>query len=115
MEMSCPGRKGRDLDSTIVRCPKCGRAVEIFSDEQKARCRCGEKILREAVPSCIMWCPAAERCLGAVVDLKEVRKRIAAMQAQTDGCDYVKEIGRKIDQAHGRADETPGEEAEPRE
>lgn len=99
MDIQCPGRKDRDLDSLLVKCPECHKVVEIFSDEQKVRCRCGHVILRETVPSCIMWCPAAERCLGDVIDLREVRKRIEKMHAKADASGYVKNIQDRIRKA----------------
>jgi len=99
---SCPGRRGRDLDSVVVRCPECGLAVEIFSDEQKARCRCGHLILREAVPSCLSWCPAAERCFGAVIDLREVKKRIEEMQRAAKKSDYVGKVAAAIEKSRGK-------------
>ena len=109
MEMSCPGRRGRKLDSQVVRCPECQRPVEIFSDEQKARCHCGKVILRDALPSCISWCPAAERCLGEVIDLSELRKRIESMRRDIDASGYVEKVQRQIAES---ADHTPGAGAE---
>jgi endogenous inhibitor of DNA gyrase (YacG/DUF329 family) len=39
--------------------------VEIFSDEIRVKCpKCGEKVYREQVPSCIDWCAKARECLG---------------------------------------------------
>jgi Fe-S-cluster-containing dehydrogenase component len=96
VEMSCPGRRSRNLDSQIVRCGECGSPVEIFSDEQKARCRCGKVILRDALPTCISWCPAAERCLGEVADLREVRRRIQSLRRESDAAGYVRKVARKI-------------------
>ena len=92
----CPGRNNvKNLDSLLVRCPKCNEPVEIFTDEVKARCRCGEVILRESVPVCISWCPAAEQCLGEVIDLRLVRRRLAERHGQQAADNYVKEIGGK--------------------
>jgi hypothetical protein len=65
----------RELDSVIVACPACGRAVELFTDEPKRQCRCGHVLLREALPQCAKWCAAAERCLGIAVDAREVERR----------------------------------------
>lgn len=111
MEMSCPGRQDRNLDSQVVRCPECGAPVEIFSDEQKARCRCGNVILREALPSCISWCPAAERCLGQIIDIREVRKRIEAMRREGGSIEYVRKIGEKIEKSRHK-DEPVEEDSE---
>ena len=63
--MKCPGQNRRDIRSSLHPCPKCGHMVELFSDEMQARCRkCGTKVERESVPSCIQWCKAAQQCLG---------------------------------------------------
>ena len=114
MDTECPGRRNvRKLDSLLVRCPKCSQAVEIFTDEMKARCRCGEVLLRESVPACISWCAAAERCLGEVVDLRRIRKRIEAACGPGQAGDYVKEIGKKVAEAqHG--DGPAGQDAPPK-
>lgn len=111
MEMSCPGRDSRKLDSQIVRCPECGGHVEIFSDEQKVRCHCGNLILREALPACIQWCPAAERCLGEVIDIRAVRKRLAALQEKAGGSDYVRKMQRRIEEARGEGENDAGSDA----
>jgi endogenous inhibitor of DNA gyrase (YacG/DUF329 family) len=37
----------------------------MFSDEMKVKCyKCGTKVHREKVPSCIEWCASARQCLG---------------------------------------------------
>ena len=113
MEMQCPGRRSRELDSCLVKCPECGAVVEIFTDEQKVRCRCGHLILREAVPSCIMWCAAAERCLGQVIDLREVRKRIAEMHAKADASGYVRRVQEDIRKAKEDGGESSESSEEP--
>jgi hypothetical protein len=39
--------------------------VEMFSDEMHARCRkCGARVEKESVPSCVAWCQSAKQCLG---------------------------------------------------
>jgi hypothetical protein len=97
MDTECPGKRNvRKLDSLLVRCPKCSQVVEIFTDEMKARCRCGEVLLRESVPACISWCASAERCLGEVIDLRLIRQRIEAAHGPGSADDYVKEIGKKV-------------------
>ena len=63
--MKCPGQDRRDITASLHPCPDCGHMVELFSDEMLARCRrCGAKVERESVPSCIQWCKAAKQCLG---------------------------------------------------
>lgn len=68
MDNRCPGRMNSQaaVDSIEVPCPKCGREVEIFGDEQKVHCRCGQWVFREALPTCAQWCRAAKQCLGEV-------------------------------------------------
>jgi len=73
--MSC-----RSLDSIVVPCPDCGRLVEFFTDEPKRRCRCGRVLLREALPRCADWCPAAAECLGEAIDIRELQKRLAEVK-----------------------------------
>ena len=61
----CPGQDMRNLRVSLHKCPKCGAEVEIFSDEIKVKCqKCGEKVYKEKVPSCIDWCAKARECLG---------------------------------------------------
>jgi hypothetical protein len=112
MDTECPGRRNvRKLDSMLVRCPKCNQAVEIFTDEIKARCRCGEVLLRESVPACISWCASAEKCLGEVVDLRLIREKIQKSCAPGSAGEYVKEIGKKVKESqHG--DNSAGPEVE---
>ncbi|MCK4602453.1 MAG: hypothetical protein KAU28_08295 [Phycisphaerae bacterium] len=81
MTQQCPGRTtARNLDSVIVPCPSCGRLVEFFTDEPKRRCRCGKLLLRESLPKCADWCPAAARCLGEAIDLRELERRLAEIK-----------------------------------
>ncbi len=67
----------RELDSVLVGCPDCGRTVEFFTDEVKRRCRCGRLLTRESLPRCADWCPAAARCLGEAVDMRQLEARLA--------------------------------------
>jgi len=77
----CPGQMtNRALESVVVPCPGCGRLVEFFTDEVKRRCKCGQTLLRESLPSCASWCPAASQCLGEAVDMRELEKRMAEIK-----------------------------------
>ncbi len=65
MTMKCPGQDMRNLRVEVYKCPGCGAPVEIFSDEIKVKCqKCGAKVYREKMPSCIEWCASARQCLG---------------------------------------------------
>lgn len=61
----CPGNISLNLKAEILRCPKCGYEVEMFSDELRRVCpKCTTEVYRKKLPSCIDWCPAARECIG---------------------------------------------------
>ena len=65
MESKCPGQDFRNLRVEVYKCPSCGADVEIFSDETNFKCRkCGTRVYKEKMPSCIEWCSSARQCLG---------------------------------------------------
>ncbi len=65
MTSNCPGQDMRKLRVELYKCQNCGAEVEIFSDEIKVKChKCGAKVYRERMPSCIEWCASARQCLG---------------------------------------------------
>jgi hypothetical protein len=73
--LKCPGSSGV-LRPTIelLPCPKCGREVEIFTDETRAECECGGVVYRD-LNSCIEWCSFAEKCVGEE-KYKELKKKL---------------------------------------
>ena len=103
MEPKCPGRTSRNLKSEIRVCPQCRRPVEMFSDEEKVRCKCGQVILREAVPCCIQWCAAAEKCLAGVLDVKELRRKLAEKAAAEPDPEFFKRVSERIRRKGSRA------------
>ncbi len=99
MMNKCPGQMtNRELDSVVVPCPSCGRLVEMFSDEPKRRCRCGETIRREALPQCADWCPAAAQCLGEAVDVREMKKRMEKVKGDPRAKECLDSIREKLAQ-----------------
>ncbi len=101
----CPGRMTpRNLDSVLVPCPDCGRKVEFFTDEVKRECRCGRVLLRETLPQCAEWCPAADRCLGKAVDSRLRERRARADKNLEAGKAHVEEIRKQVrgKESHGR-------------
>ena len=65
MNTKCPGQDFRNLRVEVYKCPNCGAEVEIFSDETRVKCqKCGKRVYKERLPSCIEWCSAARQCLG---------------------------------------------------
>ena len=61
---ACPGADNVKIpELEIVECPKCGGEVEFFSRDKKSTCtECDEVVYKEARPSCIDWCPMADKC-----------------------------------------------------
>jgi len=54
-------------------CPKCFTHVEIWSDEQEAKCdKCGTTVSR-AVTSCLDYCEFAEKCKKIIEEKKNAR------------------------------------------
>lgn len=61
----CPGQDKRNVEAKLLKCPKCGYEVELFSDEIKARCpKCHNVVFVEIMPSCVDWCKYAKECVG---------------------------------------------------
>jgi DNA-directed RNA polymerase subunit RPC12/RpoP len=62
----CPGSGNIRIPiPSYKECPECGKEVEIWSDEVRAKCtRCGAAVFRENEPSCIEWCKYAKECIG---------------------------------------------------
>ena len=84
-KIRCPGSLKTTAPTPVERrCPKCGRMVELFSDEEKAQCKCGNTIFKDKVPTCVEWCKAAEECLGDVVDVKKIKEE-AKKRAEKEG------------------------------
>lgn len=71
----CPGAK-RILEPSPdeFSCNKCGKKVEIWSDEMSTECsKCGNQVSRVKEDSCLDWCSSAEQCLGVMKYNKLVR------------------------------------------
>ncbi|MCX5711439.1 MAG: phosphohydrolase [Candidatus Omnitrophica bacterium] len=60
----CPGQDERNIKPGNLKCPNCGYAVEIFSDELKRRCpKCKKLVYQEKLPTCTDWCKSAQECI----------------------------------------------------
>ncbi|MEE9514509.1 MAG: hypothetical protein V3V54_00630 [Candidatus Brocadiales bacterium] len=99
-KVRCPGSMKTTAPEIIERpCPKCGRTVEMFADEEKTDCKCGNTVFKSKVPTCVEWCSAAEECLGDVVDVKKVKaeakKRAIAEGADLEFADKLTEMIKK--------------------
>lgn len=64
----CPGsRTLREATPEEYPCPRCGTAVEIWSDEVRRKCpSCGLVVVKDnpSVIACAEWCASARECLG---------------------------------------------------
>lgn len=102
----CPGKMmPRDLDSVLVPCPACGRLVEFFTDEAKRTCRCGNVLLRESLPRCAEWCPAAAQCLGEAIDVRELERRLAQVRDDPRAKRCLEDVRRRL-RSQGNADKS---------
>lgn len=85
MDLKCPGRiSAAPKETFIVPCPSCKREIEMFQDEVKVRCRCGQWVFQEVLTSCVKWCAAAAQCLGEVGSLAESMQRAQAAPDQAE-------------------------------
>jgi hypothetical protein len=76
----CPGAERiRRPVPEYAKCPKCGKEVEIWSDELGGECECGAHVSRNEA-ACFQWCEHAKECLGEekynklMKELKEAKK-----------------------------------------
>lgn len=74
---NCPGaQKFRQPEPEIIKCPSCGREVEIWTDEIKATCpNCKQTIMRKVGATCLDWCRYAKECAGEQVYSKYMQNR----------------------------------------
>jgi DNA-directed RNA polymerase subunit RPC12/RpoP len=63
MRKTCPGIEDHLRPKPeYVACPECGGDVELWTDENEAKCPdCGAKISRNK-QSCLDWCEYAYKC-----------------------------------------------------
>ncbi len=84
-KVRCPGSL-KTTSPTIIerRCNKCGRVVEMFADEEKTECRCGNAVFKDRIPTCVVWCKSAEECMGDIIDVKKIKEE-AQKNAEKEG------------------------------
>jgi len=93
MDLKCPGRiSNAPKETFIAACPSCKRDIEMFQDEPKVRCRCGQWVFQEVLPSCVKWCAAAAQCLGEVGSLAESMQRAQAAPDQAEQEQRLREL-----------------------
>jgi Fe-S-cluster-containing dehydrogenase component len=71
--------------------------VEFFTDEPKRTCRCGHVLLREALPRCAEWCPAAAQCLGQAIDVRELQRRLSEIKNDPRAKQCLEDIRRRLE------------------
>ncbi|MBF0452081.1 MAG: HD domain-containing protein [Candidatus Magnetomorum sp.] len=69
--MKCPGQDSRywKIDAiSEVPCPKCGKSVEFFKDENTRKCdHCGHRFVNPNMDfGCAAYCKYAEQCVGGL-------------------------------------------------
>lgn len=101
-KIRCPGSLRTTAPTPMDRkCHRCGRIVEIWSDEEKADCRCGATIFKDKQPACVLWCKYAEECLGDMVDVQKIKKE-AKEKASTEGNpNFVEDVAKMIKRKRG--------------
>ncbi len=96
-KVRCPGSMKTMVPEPLERkCPKCGSMIEIWSDEEKADCRCGATVFKDAAPTCVVWCSAAEECLGDIFDVKKMKEDAKKKAAAEGNPEFVAQLGDKI-------------------
>ncbi len=96
-KVRCPGSMKTMVPEPLERkCPKCGSMIEIWSDEEKADCKCGETVFKDAAPTCVVWCSAAEECLGDVFDVKKLKEDAKKKAAAEGNPEFVAQVAEKI-------------------
>lgn len=92
-QFRCPGSLRSVTPVPMERkCLKCGRIVEIFSDEEKALCKCGAVVFRDKVPRCVEWCAAAQKCLGHILDVQKIQAEAKRRAAAEGNPHFVQEV-----------------------
>lgn len=102
MIYKCPGQDKRNVLAETLRCPECGYAIELFSDEIRARCpRCRKETSREILPTCIDWCKHANECVGENIYKEHLKNKSLVLKDKLlkDLEEYFGEDQRRINHA----------------
>ncbi len=96
-KVRCPGSMKTMVPEPLERkCPECGSMIEIWSDEEKADCKCGATVFKDAAPTCVVWCSAAEECLGDIFDVKKLKEDAKKKASAEGNPEFVSQVGDKI-------------------
>ena len=98
----CPGTDSRSVRPEYRRCTECGYRLEFFSDELTRRCpQCGSKQMKEAEPSCVVWCPAAEACVGDPEKVRQIREAVL-LNVKPEEAERFKKLSQQIRESEAR-------------
>lgn len=77
MNFECPGiQKIKQPEPEEIKCPYCGKDLEIWTDEIKVNCpNCKKEILRLQAATCLDWCKYAKECVGDEIYKKYMENR----------------------------------------
>ena len=80
---ACPGsQKFRQPQPEEIKCPYCGKEVEIWTDEIKATCPNCKKVVfrKQEEMGCLEWCKYAKECVGGQVYDNYMQNRAVAIK-----------------------------------
>ena len=101
-DIRCPGSLGTTVPTPVERkCHKCGALVEIWSDEEKADCKCGTTIFKDKKLTCAIWCSHAEKCLGDVVDVKKIKEEAKEKAGKEGNPEFFDNVSKMIKKKRG--------------
>ncbi|MFC1590324.1 HD domain-containing protein [Candidatus Omnitrophota bacterium] len=103
MISNCPGaQRFRQPEPEAMKCPHCGRELEIWTDEPKTECpACKNTVTRKDGQSCLDWCRYAKDCVGADIFGKYMKNRsVTIRQKLLEGLEeYFGDDKKRIDHA----------------
>ena len=86
----CPGSlRTTNPTPNDIKCPKCQKEVEIWSDEMRVKCHnCGNTVTQKTLPSCVAWCPAAKMCMGDLINVDEIKEKAMATISEKEAAEH---------------------------
>jgi hypothetical protein len=72
----CPGsQKFKHPQPEDIKCPFCGEACEIWTDEFQTSCPGCKRAFSRDGQSCLDWCKAARECVGEEIYRKYMESK----------------------------------------
>jgi len=106
MKSKCPGQESNRslIEAVNVTCPSCGKQVEMFSDEARRRCTCGQVVARKTLPKCAEWCSAAAECFGEATDVRILKARAEQVKNDPKAAECLRTIRELLKQRDRKRD-----------